>query len=274
MAASPIDLTTVAAVKEWLGNTSSVGDAQLQRVVTNVSIFILNYLSRQVVPANYSERYDGAGFPSQRLMLKQWPVISVASVYLGSTLIAASPAPGSGQNVQSGYLLSPADVMPPGDLQTLDFYGYGLAMGRQNVSVTYRAGYQYAETVVVPGSPYKVTASQIWGSWASDEGVTIGGVALARVTGVPSANQYAVNSATGEYTFNAAQTGASAVITYGYVPGDIAQAAIEMIAYRMKSRDSIGVTSKSLGGQETISFSQRDMPEPIERMLQNYKRVF
>ncbi len=276
MAASPIDLTTVAAVKSWLGITSSDSDAILQRTVSNVSRFLLSYLSRQIVPADFSERYDGVGYPSQRLVLRQWPVISIASVYLGSTIIAAAPGPGPGFG-QAGYTLAPSgDAPPPGSTQWLDFSGYGLPMGAQNIGVTYRAGYQQTESLVIPDAPgpYTVTSSQVWGAWASDEGVSIGGVALSPVASNPSANQYAVNSATGVYTFNASRAGETAVVTYGYVPGDIAQAAIEMIAYRMKSRDFIGLVSKSLGGQESVTFSQKDMPDYIQTSLQNYKRVF
>lgn len=48
-----------------------------------------------------------------------------------------------------------------------------------------------------------------------DQGVKISGVALTPVTGAPGPMQYAVSA--GVYTFNAAQNGATAVISYAYV---------------------------------------------------------
>lgn len=66
------------------------------------------------------------------------------------------------------------------------------------------------------------------------------------------------------------------VVTYtaGFftVPAEIEQACIEVIAIRYKERDRIGQVSKSIGG-ETVSFSQKDFPDSVRTILNNYKKV-
>ena len=90
-------------------------------------------------------------------------------------------------------------------------------------------------------------------------------------TGAPAQGQYSVTS--GVYAFNAADNGASVLLTYGYIPADLAQACLEWASQRFKSQQWIGLRSKSLGGQETISYDTGAMPAAISLMLQAYKRV-
>ena len=56
------------------------------------------------------------------------------------------------------------------------------------------------------------------------------------------------------------------------MPAEIEQACIEVIAIRYKERDRIGQVSKSIGG-ETVSFSQKDFPDSVRTILNNYKKV-
>jgi hypothetical protein len=67
------------------------------------------------------------------------------------------------------------------------------------------------------------------------------------------------------------------VVTYtaGYpaVPHDIAQACIELVAQRYRERTRIGEVSKSIGGAETVSFSQKDMSADIATLLAQYRAV-
>jgi hypothetical protein len=269
-----IDLTTLDAVKAWLGSSANGSDDLLQRTITSVSRFIMTYCSRTFLPAPYSDRYDGAGSPgAQRVVLSQWPVISVSAVSLGNQAVTAAPLPGAGQSYGNGYLLSPGQAFPPGAQQWLDFFGWHLFRGSQNIGVAYRAGYANSESVTIPGSPYTFTPVCMLGSWRTDEGVTIAGVTGVKVAANPTAGQYAV-SATGTYTFAAADAGKTATVVYGYIPQDLEQAALEMIAYRARAREWIGLVSKSLGGQETVTFSQKDLPDYIATSLQSYRRVF
>lgn len=67
------------------------------------------------------------------------------------------------------------------------------------------------------------------------------------------------------------------VVTYtaGYpaTPPEIAQACIELVALRYRERARVGEVSKSLGGGETVAYSQKDMSAPIATLLQQYQIV-
>src|SRR5882762_10128273 len=67
------------------------------------------------------------------------------------------------------------------------------------------------------------------------------------------------------------------IVTYtaGYpaTPPDIAQACIELVCLRYRERTRIGEVSKSLGGGETVTFSQKDMPDAVKTLLAQYRTV-
>lgn len=91
-------------------------------------------------------------------------------------------------------------------------------VGQVDDTNTITVSYGITETDSVPGTgPYTITVAHA-ADFIEDTGVTIGGVALTKVAGVPAAMQYAVSA--GVYTFNSAQHGASAAISYRYTaPG-------------------------------------------------------
>jgi Phage gp6-like head-tail connector protein len=60
---------------------------------------------------------------------------------------------------------------------------------------------------------------------------------------------------------------------YGTVPPDLAQACIELVALRYRERTRIGEISKSIGGAETTSYSQKDMSDSIKTLIQQYRIV-
>lgn len=60
---------------------------------------------------------------------------------------------------------------------------------------------------------------------------------------------------------------------FAATPLEIAQACIELVALRYRERTRIGEMSKSLGGGETVSYSQKDMSAPIATLLQQYRVV-
>ena len=130
------------------------------------------------------------------------------------------------------------------------------------------------EAQTVPsGAPFQVTALAPYGPWASDLGVVYcaTGAALSPVSLAPGAGQYTVTN--GVYGFSVADAGAAVTIGYGYVPQDVAQAAIELAAERFRSAERIGLKSKSVGGLETISYDTSAISAPVLAMLQPYKRV-
>ena len=102
--------------------------------------------------------------------------------------------------------------------------------------------------------------------------MTINAVAATKVTGTPITGQYAVDE-WGTYTFASADATKTAIISFSYTPFDVSQAANEIAAEWYKRKDRIGVLSKTLGGQETITFSQQDMTKAARAMLQPYCNV-
>src|SRR5207302_1057673 len=67
------------------------------------------------------------------------------------------------------------------------------------------------------------------------------------------------------------------IVTYtaGYdtTPPDIAQVCIELVARHYRERTRIGEVSKALGGGETVTFSQKDMPDAVKTALVSYRAV-
>lgn len=267
---SPADLVTVAQVQAYIGTpAANVPAAKLQHLVTSISRAILAYINRTtVLPKTYTETRDGN---PRGIMLRNWPVLSISSVMvgLGSPQAMLPSVAGS-----RGYLIDTPDDPPAGQPQTLTFPFGGVPKGDSNVSITYSAGYQVTgEAWSVPASsPYQVTTSQPYGAWAADSGVTYAnGTALTLVAGPPSVGQYSV--ALGVYTFAAADEGAAVLISYGYVPADLANACFEWIADRLAYQDRIAQRSKSFGGQETVSFNIKAMPDFVQLACDGYRNV-
>jgi hypothetical protein len=267
---SPNDLTTLPALKAWLGlpAAASPNDATLAALVTAASRAICALLSRPgLLPQSYSEILDGE---SARIMLRHWPVTSVASLAIDGVAVPPAIA-----GVRHGYLLQSADVAPPGRQQAVDIFGCWSLCGRQNVAIAYKAGYAVSgEAQTVPASaPWQLTALAPFGPWGCDVGVAYAatGAALTTVTAAPSIGQYAVSA--GVYTFCAADVGAALSLSYGYIPQDIGQAALELAAERFRAAERIGLRSKSVGGQETIAYDASAISATVLALLQPYRRV-
>ncbi|MGO9768252.1 MAG: hypothetical protein ACLPSW_01600 [Roseiarcus sp.] len=265
---APYDLCSLAAVQAWSPEAASL--VVVPTLITQVSRQILSTLNRpSVLPTTYTEVRDGDD--GARAILGNWPVIAVSSLVIDGLTIPPAPALASGGPFSPGYVLDTAAPFPPGEMQGLSLRGYRFCRGRQNVSVAYTAGYQVVEPVQGPGDSY--IAQGPFGAWASDGGVVYAaGAALAKTAGAPGQGQYAV--AAGVYTFNAADAAASLVITYGYVPFELANAAAQWVGELVAYRGRIGQRSKSLGGQETTSFIVAAVPANVQAMIQPYRRLF
>lgn len=89
------------------------------------------------------------------------------------------------------------------------FFGASLATGSLN--------WANGEEATVPTTPFTVTPSQA-ANFDQDLGVVDAstGLPLKKVASAPATGQYSVNSTTGVYTFAAADTGKSMLITYAY----------------------------------------------------------
>lgn len=275
MAAS--DLAALADVKTWLAGSSGIGstdDALLSRLITDVSGAIGAYLGRpSLTPRTLTERLDGSG--RTRMFLSHYPVLQIGSLVIDNVTVPAAASPAAGAPQPFGYLLEPWDGLPPGRPQALDLFAACFHCGRQNVVVSYTAGYAVEnEAAGVPAAPgpYNVSAAAPFGPWASDSGVTYAsGAALTAVAGTPSAGQYNVSA--GVYAFAAVDAGAAVLMSYGFVPAAINNACIEWVAERYRYRTRIGQSAQTVAGQQTASYSLKDMPDFVRASLDPYRRV-
>ena len=271
--ATPSDLVTLAMLKAWLNiPAASADDAALGVLITQISRKMITQTNRNsLVPKAFTETLDGSG--KTALMLRNYPVTSLTSLAVDGVSIPLAPSVTS-----NGYVLEQPDQEPPGQRQTLSLRGSCFNRGVQNVSISYVAGYQVAAEAAVAAAT--VVAQQPYGHWVSDLGVknAATGAALTKVaTGTaPLSGQYALTDQTktqGGYVFAAGDAGLAVLLSYGFVPADLAQAAMEWAAERYKYRDRIGMQSKSLGGQETTSFAISDTPKFIKDAVQQYTCV-
>ncbi len=271
------DLATLADVKTWLSGSSGIGtsdDALISRLITDVSGAITAYLGRpSLTPRPLSERFDGNG--KSRLFLRHYPVQQVTSLVIDNLAVAAAAPPAAGAPHARGYLLESWDGLPPGRPQALDVFHTFYRQGRQNVVVSYSAGYavesEGAEVPATPG-PYTVTVAAPFGPWAGDAGVTYNNdTPLVAVPGSPGAGEYNVSG--GVYTFAAADAGAALLISYGFIPAAINNACIEWVAERYRYRTRIGQSAQTVQGQQTASYSLKDMPDFVRASLDPYRSV-
>lgn len=271
--ASAYDLTNLSNLKTWLDIAGSEDDLLLSQLITQISRAILNILDRPcILPGNYLETYDGGNECS--IILRQWPVNSVSLCGVNGVPIPPAPPIDAGAAFQAGFVLDGADSEPPGRMQRLSLRGRRFTVGVQNVQVSYLAGYQITgEAAMAPQAPpYAISVLAPYGDWASDGGVAYAnGVALSPVAGNPVAGQYVVQN--GVYTFAPSDAGAALNITYGYVPADLAVCCMDWAAERYAYRSRIGQQSKSLGGQETMAFIVKDVPDFVAAALQPYRRL-
>ncbi len=270
---SSYDLASLSDLKTWLDIAGSDDDLLLSQLITQISRAILNILDRPtILPTSYAETYDGGEESS--LVLRHWPVNAVLSCSVNGVAIPSAPPLVAGAPFEVGFVLDGGEAAPPGRMQRLSLRGRRFARGLQNVAISYAAGYQIAgEAIVAPAAaPYTVAPLAPYGDWASDGGVAYaGGAALTPVAANPAAGQYSV--ADGVYTFSAADAGAALSLTYGYVPADLAVACLDWAAERYAYRSRIGQQSKSLGGQETMAFIVKSVPDFVAAALQPYRRV-
>lgn len=258
-------LTTLAAVKDYLGITDENSDTFLNRLINSASQFALTWIGRDSFGIRtYTQNFLGNGTTSA--MLLNWPVTSVTSVGVAGSAVPASTFGNLG-NPNSGYVLSDARFGP----QQLTLYGYGFWRGAPS-QVIYAAGYRTSQDLTIPATnPYQLTPTAD-GQWIADAKVTINGTDAVKVTSGPTAGQYSVDL-DGVYTFASADASKAAVLTYDFVPFDVSFAVTELIGEWYKRKDRIGILSKTLGGQETVTFSQKDMSESIRSTLQPYVNV-
>lgn len=276
----PGDLTTLANVKTWLTipATSTTSDGLLSRMITAVSQFIQQaMINRSIASQPYYELRDGSkgGRGLNEMTFGYGPVSSMTSLTIFGTAIAASS---DGGMRQAGYGFDANQIWLP-------YSGCQQFCGRRTVALRYVGGFLVlpdgvmipgsdwllpAEVRTIPGTPYQITPYR---TWLADNAVSFtGGAALIKVPSAPATGQYAVD-ANGVYTFAAADTTKSVSLSYSYCPADLEQSVIEVLGIRFKEMDRIGQVSKMVG-TESVTFSQKDVPDDVRSDIANYKRTF
>jgi len=267
------DLTTLSAAQPYLDSPPSA--AVLNGMITRVSRSICSYLNRGLlIPHTYTEQFSGSG--THQLVLPNYPILTLDSLKISGR--ATEPAQHTSElNTFSnpyGYRYQPWNGIPPGIAPVIELTGGAFYMwSHQGVVVTYRAGYQVTdESIIVPSFPGKectVTPMCPFGVWATDEGVrdAIDGTLYLAVqsTETPLVGQYIPPDPNQTpqprlyYTFCPDDGQKTLLISYGYVPAELEQAALETVQDRASYRRRAGgVRSQSLAAQESITYAQSD----------------
>lgn len=282
-----IDLTSLPAAKLWLLQQDSsviTSDPFIKSLISSSSAFIYTYLSRDTfLRTEHLFTFNGTG--KQRVMLTNWPVLSVSSVLIDGQSITPSPAFMQGKAYQTGWFLepSPSDDQPPTRPQEVILTGYCFTPGTQNIQISYTSGYvvlnEHQTITIYQPNPtvtaiYQCQANSPFGNWVKDEGVTFSnGTALVYVVSSPAAGQYSYGPSPGMYLFNAADVNKTILITYSYIPYDLEQCCIEMVSERFAYSNRIGMSSKALAGQGATTYKLGAMNDYTMAILNQYRNV-
>jgi hypothetical protein len=129
MSAAPDDFCTVNDLASWLPNYNHNDDTNLQNLITYGSLQILTYLNRPHILASVigtlNEIYDGND--SDLLLPHYFPIIAVAAVSVDGVSLMQSTLP-----TLSGFVW---------DSRRILLRGFMFSRGRQNIQVSYTAGY-------------------------------------------------------------------------------------------------------------------------------------
>lgn len=284
---SYIDLCTVAQVNSWLGQAVGADSAVIASAITNFSRYVLTRTARPYLGgfSTYSERYNGNG--SHEIQLRNYPVLSVQSLQIGTQSIPQSP-----DFVQFGYVVDPSGSQAAvaivgggwigdraiGERGNWGAYGNAPALGQSpwrfcegisNIAVSYTAGFvttAYSEPQTIPSvSPYTVKVTNA-ATFYDDLGVTSNtGTAI---------SGYTVSS--GTYTFPSALAGTQVLVTYQYgaVPEDLNQMTLSIVSTNYRRRKWIDEVSQNQPGIGTTSYLQKEMAPQDAAVIERYTRRF
>jgi hypothetical protein len=297
-----VGLCRLQDVKFWVygdGLTDpwpTAGDGWINAMIDAASRHILAYCQLDsIAPRIVVQRVNGLGRTT--LVLRESPVLEVYQLSVGTQIIpprpdliaSNQPVVTSGVGVfgiRYGYVLEEWDGFPPAQPQSVLLDG-GLRFPRQiqNVCCTYIAGYaERDEVAIVPGDGI-IVPGQMYGLYSGDCGVTYeDGTPLVAVTGAPSAGQYVAPAKppatvvgealyTPSYTFSVTDAGRTVLLSYAYVPSDLAHACVSWVGERLSYRQRIGEKSKALpGGTGTATYEIGEMPAQVKSLLAPYRR--
>jgi hypothetical protein len=277
------DLTTPQRVATWMANAPTLPSPIISQLIGSMTNLIYSRLNRaRIYNQTFTRTFDGTG--TMQLVLPDYPVTGIISVQQGSQVIPASALPAANGTYLAGTSQGYGYRCPlwlgnlPGENAVLELVNGYFWTGVQNIRVIYAAGYLVNnESAIIPSSsPYTVTVAQQQGIWSHDNGVVyaVNGASLTPVASNPGQGQYIPppDSSPGLYTFSSADEGAALYISYSFIPADLEEACIQMVAERYSYRNRVGDASKSLGGQETMRF-RLGLPREVLDMIQPYVSV-
>jgi len=138
---------TLAEIRQFLNITESADtgqDALLITLCDRLTVVIENYIGLSIINKAYTEYYDGDG--SETLLVKRYPIVSVTSLTVGTTLESASD-----------YHLYSEEGYIVGD-------GFAFPADNRNVTLVYTAGFGAAKANVPEAIKLALLlwASYIW----------------------------------------------------------------------------------------------------------------
>lgn len=143
------DLTTLALYKQYQGLTDTNSDTPLTALITSASISLAKAYRALFIQQAVTETRDGMG--KTRMLLKNYPVVSVSGVTIDGQTIPVRP---SNNPLAAGYV-----APDPGDNHGLLYLvGYTFNPGYQNVVVNYTAGW-FANTAAAAAADVGVAAN-------------------------------------------------------------------------------------------------------------------
>ena len=179
---APVDLTTLAAVKDYLAQdqgaviapgADTADDLKIQAIITGCSQMWLTKTGRASLNSvgTYSEFYDGNG--SIRLFLDNYPVVSVTNLQVNNQTIPQSTAVGVGgwfiERPGRSIAIRPRGA---GGLQTTLGYPcgwqYQFTMGIGNVLVQYTGGFDG-----IPNDIFEAVTWQVAQSYKKREAINV-----------------------------------------------------------------------------------------------------
>jgi len=131
-------------------------------------------------------------------------------------------------------------------------------------STTYRVNGNGSSVMLVKDYPINSVTS-----------VTVSGIAYTASNGTSTGFMFDENTI---YLIGAKFTkeiqNVSIVFNYGYatIPAELKQVVVELVGYKFKETERIGLLSKVLAG-ETIAYDIRDLKDHSKNILNNYNRV-
>lgn len=148
------DLTTLSSAKGYLGLGVSTDDAVISSLISAYSEWARSYMNRDIALTSYTRLFSGRN--TARLILPQWPIVSITSLTVGVQAITA----------QSGY----GQLGFRFDEDSIVLDGYRFERGDSNIAVAWSAGwatipYDMAQAInEIVGLRYRMRDKLEWSS--------------------------------------------------------------------------------------------------------------